>query len=112
MSEEILDEVQTEIEEPMTNEELIANLVQDAVLNADANNIATEFIDEFVLRDRPEAAQILTMLEMPTESIVEMFKGLLEKSFQTQIQAVDAHGLRYFENLKAAVKAQMLEIVE
>jgi hypothetical protein len=111
MSEENLNEIPEEIDEPMSANELFANLTQDAVLNADVNNVATEFIDEFVLRDRPEeTSQILAMLEMPAENLVQMFKDLLGQSYQTQLQAVDNHGLQYFENLKAAVKAQMLEL--
>ncbi len=105
-------EVQEEIK-PMTPDELLANLTQDLILDNDPNDLASEFVDEFVLRgDRPETSQILTMLEMPTENLVEMFKGLLGQGYQTQLQAVDNHGVRYFENLKAAVKSQMLELSE
>ncbi len=112
MSDENLSEVQEEID-PMTPDELQANLIQDLILDNDPNDLASEFIDEFVLRgDRPETSQILMMLEMPTENLVEMMKGLLGQGYQTQLQAVDAHGVRYFENLKAAVKAQMLDLAE
>jgi hypothetical protein len=111
MSEEKLNEI--EIDDPMSPNDLLANLTQDLILNADANNVATEFMDEFVLRDRPEeTSQILVMLEMPAESLAEMMKGVLGQAYQTQLQAVDNNGVRYFENLKAAVKKQMLELAE
>ncbi len=112
MSEELLDENQTEFEEPMTTDELIANLTQDVILDADPNDLAADFIDEFVLLDRPEASQILAMVEMPGDKLVEMMRGLLEHSYQLQLQALESHGLRYFENLKAAVKTQMTELAE
>jgi hypothetical protein len=114
MSDENLSEVQEEIDEPpMTPDELLANLMQDLILDNEPNDLAREFVDEFVCcGDRPETPQILAMLEMPTESLIGMMKGFLETSYQRQLQAVDNHGVRYFENLKAAVKAQMLEVAE
>jgi hypothetical protein len=112
MSAENLSGVQEETDEPMTPDELLANLTQDLILNNNPNDLASEFVENFVCRDRPETSQILAMLEMPTENLVEMMKGLLGQGYQTQLQAVDNHGVRYFENLKAAVKAQMLELAE
>ena len=107
------DENQSELEEPMTTDELLINLTQDLILDNDPNDLASDFIDEFVLRgDRPETSQILAMLDLPTENLVEMMQGLLEQSYQTQLQALDNHGVRYFENLKAAVKTQMTELAE
>lgn len=112
MSEENSNEIPEEIDEPMSANELLANLTQDLVLDNDPNDLAMEFVDEFVLRDRPETPQILAMLEMPTENLVEMMKGLLGQAYETQLQAVDNNGVRYFENLKTAVKKQMLELAK
>ncbi len=113
LDEEILDENQTEIDEPMPFAELLSNLVQDAVLNNDPNDLACEFIDEFVLREnRPETQEILAMLEMPADSLVSMLKGFIERSYIAQLQAIDNHGLQYFEGLKTAVKKQMTELAE
>ncbi len=109
---EVLDENQTEIDEPMTTDELLLRLTQDLILDNDPNDLASDFINEFVLPDRPESTQVLGMLDLPTEYLIEMMRGLLEQSYQTQLQAVDNHGIRYFENLKAAVKTQMTELTE
>ena len=111
MSEEILDEIE-EVEEPMSANELLANLLKDLVLNEEPDILATDFVEEFVIPGRPEASQILTVLEMPTENLIETVKGLIAESFQAQNQAVDDHGIQYLDGLKAAVRAQMTELAE
>jgi hypothetical protein len=113
MSEENLDENPEEIDEPMSPNELLMNIIQDLVVNANPNDVGTEFIAEFVLQgERPETAQILQMLDLPAETLVEMMQGVLEQSYQTQLQALNTHGATYFEGLKAAVKTQMTELAE
>ncbi len=110
MSKENLTENQTEIDEPMSNEESFTNLLQDLVSGNSPSIWASEFIEEFVLRDRPEAAQVTSMLEMPTENLVEMVKGVIEQSYQAQLQAVDERGHGFLDGLKAEVKNQMTEL--
>ena len=112
MSEEILDDAQTELDEPMTVDELLANAMQDLLLDNEPDDLASEFIDEFVLRDRPETPQILAMFDLPTESLVEMFRSIIEQSYQTQMEAVSERGHKYLESVKAAVKKQLTELAE
>ncbi len=112
MVDENLTESQEELDDPMSADELLINLMQDLLFENDANDLATDFIDEFVLRDRPETPQILAMFEMPSESLVEMLKGVCEQSHQTQIQALNERGIQYLENLKTAVRTLMTEIAE
>ncbi len=109
--EEIQSEV-LEVEEPMTADELLIHLLEDLVTDSDPANLATEFVDEFVLRDRPETPQFLAMLDAPPESLVEMVKAIIEQSYQAQLQAVDERGQRFLEGLRIEVKSQMLELVK
>ena len=111
MSEKILDATEDD-ETPMSADEAFANLLQDIVLNEDPKLFAGDFIEEFVLQERPETSQILAMLEMPTENLIEMVKQIIEQGYQAQNQAVDKHGFNYLEGLKAEVRAQMTEIAE
>ncbi len=112
MSEKDLEADEVAIETPMDANELMVNFLKDIVLNEDPNLLASDFIDEFVLQDKPETSQILAMFEIPTENLIEMVKGLIEESYQMQIQSVNNHGFQYLEGLKAAVKTQMTEIAE
>jgi hypothetical protein len=107
LNDEILEENQTDFAAPRTIDEFIVVLSQDVILNHNPNELASEFIKDFVKIGRPEAAQVLAMLETPAEGLLVMMKGLLERSFIAQVQAVDTFGLQYFENLKAAVKTEM-----
>ncbi len=101
-----------EVEEPMTADELLIHLLEDLVTDSDPANLATEFVDEFVLRDRLETPQFLAMLDAPTESLLEMVKAIIERSYQAQLQAVDERGYKFLEGLRVAVKKQMLELAE
>jgi hypothetical protein len=108
--EEIQSEV-LEVEEPMTADELVVLLLEDLVTDSDPANLATEFIDEFVLRgDRPETSAILAMLDAPSESVVETIKTIIEQGYQAQLRAVDERGYRFLEGLKVEVKAQMQKL--
>jgi len=111
MSNEVIDEIE-EDETPTTTEEFTANFVQDLVLNSDPSLLASDFIDDFVLKERLETPQILALLEMPTENLCQMVKQLIEQAYQAQNEAVDNHGVDYLEGLKAAVKSQMLELAK
>jgi hypothetical protein len=107
--EEIQSEV-LEVEEPMTADELLIHLLEDIVTDSKPDNLATEFVENFVLLDRPETPQFLAMLDAPPETLVEMVKTIIEQGYQAQIQAVDERGYRFLEGLKAEVKAQMLKL--
>jgi len=109
---EILDENQTDFDEPRTLDELIVVLIQDVVINNNPNELASEFMEDFVKLFRPEATQVLTMLETPAEGLVVMVKTLLEQSYIAQLQGVDNHGLQYFKKLKAEIKKQMTDLAE
>jgi hypothetical protein len=115
MVKENTEETQTEVlevEELMTADELLIHLLEDLVTDSDGANLATEFIEEFVLRaERPETAQFLAMLDAPTESLVEMVKAIIERSYQAQLQAVDERGERFLESLKSEVKKQFSNLL-
>ncbi len=109
------EETQTEVlevEEPMTADELLIHLLEDLVTDSDPANLGTEFVENFVLRERNETPQVLAMLDAPTESLVEMVKAIIERSYQAQLQAVDERGYKFLEGLRLAVKKQMLELAE
>jgi hypothetical protein len=109
--EEIQSEV-LEVEEPMTADELLIHLLEDLVADSDPADLATEFVENFVLRDRPETPQFLAMLNAPPETLVEMVKTIIEQSYQAQLQAVDERGYRFLEGLRVAVKKQMLKLAD
>ncbi len=104
--------VEPEIDEPMTADALIMQLLQDLLLDHEPTDLASEFIDEFVLRERPETPQFLAMLDAPIETLVEMVKAIVEQSYLGQLQVIDERGERFLESLKTAVKKQMLELAE
>jgi hypothetical protein len=104
--------VEPEIDEPMTADELMMHLLEDLIVDNEPSDLASEFIDEFVLRDRVETPAILAMLDAPTGELVEMVKAMIEQSYLGQLQAVDERGERFLESLKAAVKSQMQELAE
>ena len=106
MSDKILDETILD-DEPLSAEALLRNLLEDVIADNSAEEIASEFVDEFVLRDRPETSHILAMLETPSEALVEFLKGLVAQSYQVQLQALDARGVRFANELKAAVRERM-----
>jgi hypothetical protein len=102
-----------EVDEAMTADDLLINLLQDLVSDSDPANLATDFIDNFVLgEERPETSQILAMFDMPTETLVEMVNTIIETSYAAQIQAVNERGHEFLEGLKAAVKAKMLKLAD
>jgi len=111
MNDKILDESIIEEAEPITPDELIAHLLQDIVSGNAPGDLANEFIDEFVLCDRPESGHILSLLETPSESLVELLKGLTGQSYQASIDALDSRGVNFLENLKAEVKERMTQLV-
>jgi hypothetical protein len=100
-----------EVDEPTSAEELVANLLQDLVLDRPPTELANEFVN-FLLQDKPEAPQFLAMLDAPTESVIEMVKSIVEQSYLAQLQAVDERGYKFLDGLKAAVKTQMLTLTK
>jgi hypothetical protein len=111
-TEEIQPEI-LEVEEPMTPDDLIINLLQDLVSGISPANLATDFIDNFVLgEERPETSQILEMFDLPAETLVEMVKTIIETSYAAQIQAVNERGHEFLEGLKTEVKARMRKLAE
>ncbi len=96
--------------EAITPDELIAHLVQDIAAGSSPDALADEFIDGFVLQSRPETAQILSLLEMPSDGLVGLLKGLVGQSYQSSLDALDAGGVKFIEGLKAEVKKRMTEL--
>ena len=107
MSDTILSEDLVTESEPLTPDALIANLLQDLITDSGPDDIASEFIDEFVVRDREETAQILAMLETPSETLIELLKGIVGQGYQAQIAALDGRGVQFINGLKFAVKEKM-----
>ncbi len=110
MNDAILNESIIEESEPITPEELIAHLVQDVISDNSPDQMADEFVDEFILTDRPETGQILSLLETPSESLVELLKGMVVQSHQASIDALDTRGVNFLEELKLAVKERMTQL--
>jgi hypothetical protein len=109
MSDEILDSDElTETE--MTQEEAIVNLLSDISADNPPSDWASDFIDEFFLRSRPETDQILMMLEAPTENLLEMLKAFISGGCQNSLNILDEKGYAYLEGLKKAVRTQLEEL--
>lgn len=94
-------------DELISGEGLITNVLQDVVLGNPASDVADEFINDFVLQDREETAQILSMLESPSENLVELLKGVVTQGYQAQIEALNSKGFQYLESLKTEVRARL-----
>ena len=107
MSDKILNEDVLTESEPPSAEGLVTNLLQDLIADCEPDDIATEFIDGFVLQDREETSQILAMLETPSEALVEVLKGIVGQGYQVQIAALDERGVEFINGLKFAVKEKM-----
>ena len=107
MSDKILSEDLLTEREPLSPDALIVNLLQDLITDSGPDDIAAEFIEEFVMRDREETAQIFGMLEMPTETLIELLKGIVGQGYQAQIDALDTRGSQFINGLKFAVKEKM-----
>jgi hypothetical protein len=103
---------ETEIDDPTQLQEMIKNLVEDITLDNPPDLLASDFIDEFVLRQSESEAttQILIMMEQPTETLVQALKQIISQAYETQLELVDERGYRFLEGLKAEIKKQMTEL--
>ena len=110
MSDKILDESVIEEAEPITPDELINHLVQDIAADNSPDELASEFIDEFILQNREETTQILSLLEMPSDALVGLLKGVVGQGYQLTVEALETRGVTFLENLKAEVKKRMTEL--
>lgn len=106
----ITEELEDVKDEPMSPDELLKNLLEDMILGNSPEMLASDFINEFVLRDREETPQILILLEQPTESIVTMLGGFITEANRMQLQALSERGDAFIDGLKVEVKKQMTEI--
>lgn len=108
MSDKILDESElTEEAEPLTPDELIASLLQDLILDNPPADIATDFIENFVLQERAESPAILAMIDAPTESIIQLLEQVVTANYNGQIEALQVKGAAFIEGLKFEVKTQL-----
>ena len=98
--------------EAITPDELILNLLQDLAAGNPPDDLAAEFVEEFVVHDRPEAAQILQMFDTPSQTIVEILKGIIGQSYQVQMEALEQRGTEFIDGLKFAVRTKMNELAE
>ncbi len=110
MRDQILNESVLEESAPMTADEMISHVLQDVVLDNSPDDLAEEFINEFVLQDRPETTQILSLLETPSETLVGVLKGVCGQSYQAQLEALDLRGVLFLEGLKKEVRAKMMAL--
>ncbi len=107
----ILDENElTEQAEPLTPDELIMNLLQDLLTDNPPEEIASEFIENFVLIERDESNAVLAMIDTPTETLVEMLKHVVSQGYETQISALNVRGFSFIEGLKLSVSRQLTEL--
>ena len=110
MSDKILAESLLEESEPITPDELIGHMLQDIVADNSPSEVAAEFIDDFVLQSWPETGQILSLLEMPTQSLIELLKGFVGQGYQSSLESLDSRGVKFLENLKTEVKRKMTQL--
>lgn len=106
----------TEIEDLETDDEipttdgLFVNALQDLILGNKPDELVTEFINDFVLVERPETPQILALFEMPNETIVQTFEGFCQHSFEVQKEAIRNNGAAFIEKLKFELKHQLEDL--
>lgn len=112
MSDAILNEDIIVESEPITPDELIAHLIQDLLADSSPDDLAAEFIDEFVLQERAETAQILSLLDIPSEALADFLKGVVGQSYQQSVEAIDARGVHFLDSLKVAVRDRMTQMAE
>jgi hypothetical protein len=96
--------------EPITPDELILNLLQDLVAGNPPDDLASEFVEDFVMQDRPEATQVLQMFDTPSATIVEILKGVIGQSYQIQMDALETRGEEFIDGLKYSIKQRMTEL--
>ena len=96
--------------ELITPDELIITLLQDLVTGNAPDDLASEFVEDFVMQDRPEATQVLQMFDTPSAMIVEILKGVIGQSYQVQMEALETRGEDFIEGLKNSIKQRMTEL--
>ena len=101
---------QVETVEPMTIEELVAQLVSDIVSGNNADALAEEFVTSFVINDRPETKQVLEMLEMPSATLVESLKAFVGQSYQESIISLNGRGVAFLDELRSGIKTRLTKL--
>ncbi|MGD9561990.1 MAG: hypothetical protein AB7F88_07200 [Pyrinomonadaceae bacterium] len=107
MNESVLEE-----SELVSPDELIQHLLQDLITDAGPDDLANEFVNDFVLNDRPETGQVLAMFDTPAETLVEVLKGVVQQSYHVQLDALDRKGALFIDGLKIAVREKMAEMAD
>ncbi len=107
MMDQSLNESVLEESAAMTADEMISHVLQDVVLDNSPSDLADEFISEFVLQDRPETMQILSLLETPSETLISVLKNICGESYEAQLDALDTRGVSFLEGLKKDVRTKM-----
>lgn len=105
-----MNDATTEPKEVMSAEDLVNNLVQDIATGNDPAELAAEFVEDFVIHERPETQQILALLETPSDNLVGLLKGVAGQGYQVTIAALDERGLAFIDGLKLAVKERLTEL--
>lgn len=109
MTDEILDAEVIDTEPPSIND-LLAHLVTDIQTGQDAEVLTSEVLEDFILADRPEAAQILTILETDTATLLIGLKSTMNQALQDSYAAIDKRGAVFIDDLKRRVKTRLTEM--
>ncbi len=110
MSDKIVDEEIIEEVEPTTVNEMFAHGVQDIMSGNGPDELAAEFVEDFVLQSREETGQILSLLESDSAGIVGLLKTFVGQGYQESLNALDQRGIVFIDGLKKAVKERLTEL--
>lgn len=98
--------------ELLTPDQLIAHLIEDIVADNSVDDLADEFINDFVTVDRPETLQILSMLESSPETLIGILKAYMAQGFDASTAALDQRGAIFINSLQIAVRSRMVELAD
>ena len=80
-------EVEDGENEPMTVEELFQSFISDATNEESPEILADDIFSEFVEPNKPEAAQILTILDLPDEAMFQLIAQIQMQGMAKLVQA-------------------------
>lgn len=111
MKDEIIEGV-VEERELMTPDEMVVHVLEDIVGGNPPNDVADEFIEDFVKAGRPETDQILLLLDAPSDVIAGQLKVVVAQGYQAQLAAIDSRGIAFLDSLKAVLRSRLAELAE
>lgn len=102
---EEVEDGENEQTEPMQMEQLFPLLMQDIVNDEDPEALADDFFEHFVEPNRPEAAQIINLLDLPDETI---FQLIAQMQAQT-MTAFMSNAPNYLAKLRKVIGTRLAE---